>query len=225
MRIRRITLSKSGFNGETAYRVGSHLVASADAIIDRNEDAYGVSGLACDCNDGSYGNYCEHLAAVAEYMARQVERKLAAENRAAYRARRRFAAASVNVEKEVMAIVESVSFDTAQFENDAPRKTTTQKSASTRLHDANRALSVEQVSNRINGYDSRLWRRAIVVGEWVWIPMPDRGSRQAANYLYALGFSWNAQRLCWQHPCGNQKSSYDKRGDPRNRYAAHALAR
>jgi len=47
-----------------------------------------------------------------------------------------------------------------------------------------------------------IWGQAQVVGKWVWLEfnVPPVGEIRAN--LKKLGFHWNGQRKCWQHPCG-----------------------
>lgn len=58
--------------------------------------------------------------------------------------------------------------------------------------------------------------QAQVVGSWVWLEFnvaPEPGVR---TNLRKLGFHWNKERRCWQHPCGH--STPRSRGDPRSYY-------
>jgi DNA repair protein RadC len=59
-----------------------------------------------------------------------------------------------------------------------------------------------------------LWGQAQVVGRWVWLEFNTPPMRSVRGRLRELGFHWNGQRRCWQHPCGieRRRSSRDPRG-------------
>lgn len=61
-----------------------------------------------------------------------------------------------------------------------------------------------------------LLEQAQVVGKWVWLEfnVPPVGEIRAN--LKKLGFHWNGQRKCWQHPCGHPRMRSG--GDPRSYY-------
>jgi hypothetical protein len=56
-----------------------------------------------------------------------------------------------------------------------------------------------------------------VVGHWVWIEFSTPPLENVRGRLRQLGFHWNGQRRCWQHPCGVQRGR--SRNDPRHLYA------
>lgn len=58
--------------------------------------------------------------------------------------------------------------------------------------------------------------QAQVVGSWVWLEFNVPPEPQIRGKLKQLGFHWNGQRRCWQHPCGVQRRH--SQGDPRSRY-------
>lgn len=44
--------------------------------------------------------------------------------------------------------------------------------------------------------------RAQVVGRWVWLEFNVPPVKDVRGKLKELGFYWNHERKCWQHPCG-----------------------
>jgi proteasome lid subunit RPN8/RPN11 len=58
--------------------------------------------------------------------------------------------------------------------------------------------------------------QAQVVGRWVWVEFATEPSAGVCERLRALGFHWNAERHCWQHPCGAPRGRCQ--GDPRGYY-------
>ena len=70
-----------------------------------------------------------------------------------------------------------------------------------------------------------IWGEAQVVGRWVWLEFNVPPVREIRANLKKLGFHWNGQRKCWQHPCGAPRPRLN--GDPRAYYEvtpASALA-
>ena len=59
-------------------------------------------------------------------------------------------------------------------------------------------------------------RQAQVVGKWVWLEFNVPPFQEIRANLKKLGFHWNGQRKCWQHPCGVPRSRSG--GDPRTYY-------
>jgi hypothetical protein len=59
-----------------------------------------------------------------------------------------------------------------------------------------------------------IWGQAQVVGQWVWLEFNVPPLREIRAKLKELGFHWNQQRRCWQHPCGapTGRSGADPRG-------------
>lgn len=70
--------------------------------------------------------------------------------------------------------------------------------------------------NRLHSELPELWDQAQVVGRWVWLELTVAPSRAVREHLRALGFHWNPERGCWQHPCGASRAR--SRGDPRAYY-------
>jgi hypothetical protein len=61
-----------------------------------------------------------------------------------------------------------------------------------------------------------IWGQAQVVGKWVWLEFNVPPVDEIRTNLKKLGFHWNGQRKCWQHPCGVPRSRSG--GDPRSYY-------
>jgi hypothetical protein len=61
-----------------------------------------------------------------------------------------------------------------------------------------------------------LWGQAEVVGHWVWLEFNTPPLREIRVKLKGLGFHWNHERRCWQHPCGI--ASERSRHDPKDKY-------
>lgn len=61
-----------------------------------------------------------------------------------------------------------------------------------------------------------IWDQAQVVGRWVWLEFNIPPAGAIRENLKKLGFHWNHQRKCWQHPCG--RPSLRAGGDPRSYY-------
>ncbi len=58
--------------------------------------------------------------------------------------------------------------------------------------------------------------KATVVGRWVWLEFNVPPVKEIKDNLKKLGFHWNGQRKCWQHPCGVPRMRAG--GDPRSYY-------
>lgn len=61
-----------------------------------------------------------------------------------------------------------------------------------------------------------IWGQAQVVGRWVWLEFNVPPLEEIRAKLKELGFRWNRERRCWQHPCGVFRRH--SRGDPRSYY-------
>ena len=61
-----------------------------------------------------------------------------------------------------------------------------------------------------------IWGQAQVVGSWVWLEFNVAPDPEVRTNLKKLGFHWNKERKCWQHPCG--RPSLRATGDPRSYY-------
>jgi hypothetical protein len=48
---------------------------------------------------------------------------------------------------------------------------------------------------------------AKVHGLWVWVTFPEAPLPVVRSQLSQLGFTWNNNRRCWQHPCGQFRAS------------------
>jgi len=95
--------------------------------------------------------------------------------------------------------------------------------------DKNRALSTERVLEILRRWMPKQFAQAEVVGQWVWITFDEQPVEQVRAELSQLGFHWNNNRKCWQHPCGQFRTEPSP-DDPRQRYGsvmasvAHATA-
>ena len=87
---------------------------------------------------------------------------------------------------------------------------------------ANRSLTTDQLLTRLQAADRRLWEMAEVVGKWVWVSFSEQPAASVRQTLAQLGFHWNRDRQCWQHPCGQFRLASS--GDPRERYQSYAPA-
>src|ERR1017187_8382615 len=65
-----------------------------------------------------------------------------------------------------------------------------------------------------------IWGQAQVVDKWVWLEFNIPPAGAIRERLKQLGFHWNGQRKCWQHPCG--VPSRHSKGDPRQHYPVQA---
>ena len=73
-----------------------------------------------------------------------------------------------------------------------------------------------ELLDRLKREMPELWNQAQVVGRWVWVEFHTPPLRTVRDKLKELGFHWNAQRKCWQNPCGHR--SRRARHDPRGVY-------
>jgi hypothetical protein len=70
--------------------------------------------------------------------------------------------------------------------------------------------------NTLKSEMPEIWQEAEVVGDWVWLEFNVAPEKEVRDNLRKLGFHWNRDRKCWQHPCGvpserssrNPKSTY-----------------
>ena len=70
--------------------------------------------------------------------------------------------------------------------------------------------------DRLKSEMPEIWDQAQVVGKWVWLEFNVPPLKEIRARLKTLGFHWNGQRKCWQHPCG--VPSHRAGGDPRSYY-------
>jgi hypothetical protein len=61
-----------------------------------------------------------------------------------------------------------------------------------------------------------IWGQAQVVGKWVWLEFNVPPLKTVRAKLKELGFHWNGERKCWQHPCGVRR--HRSSNDPKDRY-------
>src|SRR5258706_223376 len=61
-----------------------------------------------------------------------------------------------------------------------------------------------------------IWGQAEVVGRWVWLEFNVAPEKDVRSKLKELGFHWNRERQCWQHPCG--APTEHSRHDPKAKY-------
>ena len=68
--------------------------------------------------------------------------------------------------------------------------------------------------DRLKSEMPEIWGQAQVVGKWVWLEFNVPPLKQVRGKLKELGFHWNHERKCWQHPCGfrRPRSGRDPRG-------------
>ncbi len=67
-----------------------------------------------------------------------------------------------------------------------------------------------------------IWGQAQIVGRWVWLEFNVPPVGEIRENLKKLGFHWNGQRKCWQHPCGVPRPRAG--GDPRSYYQVKPAA-
>jgi hypothetical protein len=70
--------------------------------------------------------------------------------------------------------------------------------------------------NRLKSEMPEVFQQAEVVGRWVWLEFNVPPLQEIRAKLKELGFHWNRQRKCWQHPCGVHRTRSG--GDPRLAY-------
>lgn len=61
-----------------------------------------------------------------------------------------------------------------------------------------------------------IWNDALVVGKWVWLEFNVPPVKEIRSRLSNLGFHWNRDRKCWQHPCGESRARSSR--DPKDVY-------
>jgi hypothetical protein len=74
--------------------------------------------------------------------------------------------------------------------------------------------------DRLKSEMPEIWGQAQIVGRWVWLEFNVPPVGEIRSNLKKLGFHWNGQRKCWQHPCG--VPSLRAGGDPRSYYQVKA---
>jgi hypothetical protein len=82
--------------------------------------------------------------------------------------------------------------------------------------DFNRKLCVEEVLEKLEHWMPEQFKRAEVVGKWIWISFPEPPIERVRAELSQLGFHWNNKRKCWQHPCGETLPRGQQ--EPREKY-------
>jgi hypothetical protein len=70
--------------------------------------------------------------------------------------------------------------------------------------------------DRMKGELPEVWGQAEVVGKWVWLEFNVPPVKEIRGKLKQLGFHWNHERKCWQHPCGSPRHRSGR--DPREIY-------
>jgi len=92
-----------------------------------------------------------------------------------------------------------------------------------RKSNQNRVLNTIEVLARLQADCPVAFDSAEVVGRWVWISFESKPASAVRAFLSELGFHYNKQRGCWQHPCGH----FSKRspGNPRWKYGAVRASR
>ena len=88
-------------------------------------------------------------------------------------------------------------------------------------HDAralNRKLDTAAVIGMLRDTRPDIYRRSIIVGQWVWVSFGSQPEPTTRQQLAQLGFHWNATRQVWQHPCG--RFTFGSKSDPRDTYTA-----
>ncbi len=63
--------------------------------------------------------------------------------------------------------------------------------------------------------------RLDVVGCWLWLYMDEKPKPGQMQPITQLGFKWNKDRQCWQHPCGVMRAKSP--GDPRDKYSTQTF--
>jgi hypothetical protein len=84
--------------------------------------------------------------------------------------------------------------------------------------DFNGKLLVEKILERLERWMPEQFKLAEVVGEWIWITLPEPPIERVRAELSQLGFHWNNTRKCWQHPCGETLPRGQQ--EPREKYEA-----
>jgi DNA repair protein RadC len=78
------------------------------------------------------------------------------------------------------------------------------------------AANTMTLLDRLKTEMPEIWTQAQVVGKWVWLEFNVPPLQEIRANLKKLGFHWNGQRKCWQHPCGAPRTR--SQGDPRSYY-------
>ncbi len=86
----------------------------------------------------------------------------------------------------------------------------------------NARLSTVAVLALLEKHAPEVWRRAEVVGRWIWVHFDAKPPSAIRTTLSAIGFRWNRKRGYWQHPCGHFRGR--SRGNPREKYAVTRAA-
>ena len=85
---------------------------------------------------------------------------------------------------------------------------------------ANRSLNTDALLSVLHRDAPRFFKRAEVVGKWVWIQFDRKQPGKVTAVLSQLGFHWNRTRQTWQHPCGLFRDG-STRKDPRAKYGSY----
>lgn len=88
-------------------------------------------------------------------------------------------------------------------------------------NDANMPTTL-QLLERLKGEMPEVWGQAQVVGKWVWLEFNVPPLKAVRTNLKALGFHWNGERRCWQHPCGIHR--HRSGADPKEKYPVVAAS-
>ena len=86
------------------------------------------------------------------------------------------------------------------------------------VQNPNKKLSAPEVLECLKNDMPDLWKKAEVVGKWVWLNTGGKPDSKVRQYLTDLGFRFNGKRELWQHACG-VRSKFLHRGDPRHFYS------
>src|SRR5262249_7938036 len=78
---------------------------------------------------------------------------------------------------------------------------TARKRVTVTTEDASMANTLDLLG-RLKEQMPEIWGQAEVVGKWVWLEFNVAPVKDVRDKLKELGFHWNGQRHCWQHPCG-----------------------
>jgi DNA repair protein RadC len=74
-----------------------------------------------------------------------------------------------------------------------------------------------ELLDRLKTEMPEIWNQAQVVGKWVWLEFNVPPVDKVRAKLKQLGFHWNGERKCWQHPCGVHR--FRSSLDPKGKYA------
>lgn len=78
------------------------------------------------------------------------------------------------------------------------------------------AATTLSLLSRLRTEIPEVFEQAQVVGRWVWLEFHTPPLRTIREKLKELGFHWNHNRRCWQHPCGVHRRHSSS--DPRDKY-------